>query len=130
MAAYPKALYHEDGRVTVVQNLLEQTALGAEWVESPGTFSRGVFSVSASTSAKTLIAANAKRATLKIVNDSDAIMRFKYGTGITNTNLTWILDPGERWEMPLVDGLPEHSGIITAIWESATGAARVTETER
>lgn len=127
MATYPKVLYHEDGRTTIARNLSEQNALGAEWYETPANFARGSFSVTADTVAKTLVPANASRQSLKMVNDATGILKIKYGTGASPTSFTWLLDPGDRWEMPQINGVAEYTGIISGIWTQAGGAVRIQE---
>lgn len=127
---YPKLVYHSDGRTFAVADAAEQaTYVAAGWSLTPNTFTPGVRRVTAVTTAATWLPPNTKRRTLKLVNDSAAIARFKYGPGCTSTDFSWILDPGERWEMPLVDGRPEYTGLITGLWESANGAVQITETE-
>jgi hypothetical protein len=87
--------------------------------------------VAAATSSTTVAVANAKRLTLKLTNDSAAQAWILYGEGAATNNFTWVLDPGERWEMPSVVvnsyTRPDHSGIVTAVWASAVGAMQVTE---
>ena len=77
--------------------------------------------VAASTSSTTLLASNTGRLGLVIVNDSDAILYVKYGTGASSTSFTRKLEPGEHMEDEL------YTGIVTGAWATATGNARVTE---
>ena len=99
---------------------------GSEVVQNPTTTR-----VAAATSSTTVRAANTRRLTLKLTNDSEAQAHILYGEGATDENFTWVLDPGERWEMPLVitngNTRPEYYGIVTAVWASAVGAMQVTE---
>lgn len=90
-----------------------------------------VVRVSADTTVVEIRAETLDRLSLKLVNDSEYGCKFKYGAGCSADDFSWPLDPGERWEMPMVMvggfSRPEYSGIITAIWESAQGAMQVTE---
>jgi hypothetical protein len=99
---------------------------GSQVVNTPTTTR-----VAAATTSTTVRAANGKRLTLKLTNDSSVRAWMLYGEGATTENFTWVLDPGERWEMPSVvvnsSTRPEYNGIMTAVWESAIGAMQVTE---
>lgn len=84
-------------------------------------------SVASSATPVTLLAANTARRGATIVNDSTAILYGLLGAGtVSATNYTFALDgkstvPG-YYEAPF-----GFTGIITGIWASATGSARVTE---
>lgn len=80
--------------------------------------------VAGSASSVTLQAANTGRLGLVVVNDSTATLYLKYGSAATTSSYTYRLDPGAQWEMP--DGA-FYTGIVTGIWSSAAGNARVTE---
>jgi hypothetical protein len=83
--------------------------------------------VNASASSVTLIAANTgRKAGSKVVNDSTAILYIKLGSTASATDYWAAIDgkttvPGEAL---IPDG---YLGIVTGIWASATGAARVVE---
>lgn len=79
--------------------------------------------VSGSASSVTLQASNANRLGWEVVNDSTAILYVKYGSGASATSVTRKLEPNEAYSMTA----PIYTGIITGIWGSATGAARMTE---
>jgi hypothetical protein len=79
--------------------------------------------VSASASSVTLAAANASRKRLQVFNDSSAALYLKHGSGASATSFTVKVAAGGYYEMPQ----PVYPGIVTGIWDSATGAARVTE---
>jgi hypothetical protein len=75
----------------------------------------------------TVLAANANRLGATISNDSTAILYLLLGTGTASaTNYTVALDQkgsvAAYFEVPF-----DFTGIITGIWASATGSARVTE---
>jgi hypothetical protein len=84
-------------------------------------------SVTGSASAVTLLAANTNRTGASITNDSAAILYILLGTGtVSATNYTYAIDA--KSTVPGVVEIPaDWHGIITGIWASATGAARVTE---
>lgn len=107
-----------------------------EFIVVPGTqitHTPTIARVAASTSPVTIAAETGHRLTLKLVNDSQYIAYIKYGTGADDEDFSWVLDPGERWEMPTIvangNTRPEYYGIITAVWVSAQGAMQVTQIE-
>jgi hypothetical protein len=77
--------------------------------------------VSGSASSVTLQALNANRLAVEVFNDSTATLYVKYGASASTTSFTRKLFAGEAFREEL------YTGIITGIWESATGAARMTE---
>jgi hypothetical protein len=77
--------------------------------------------VSGSASSVTLQASNASRRALIVVNDSTAICYVKYGSSAATDSYTHKLHEGESFREEV------YSGIVTGIWASATGAARMTE---
>lgn len=81
-----------------------------------------VTSVSASVSNVTLKASNAGRYGLSIYNDSTANLFVKLGATASATSFTQKVAGGGAYEVPF-----GYTGIVDGIWESATGAARVTE---
>ena len=80
--------------------------------------------VAAATSSTTILAANTARRAAIFVNDSTSDAYLKYGTTASSTSYTvqWVAG-----STITVQG-EEYAGIVTAIWNSATGNARVTET--
>lgn len=84
--------------------------------------------VSGSASSVTLQAANTARKGLVVVNDSTAILYVKFGSTASTTSFTYYL-AGTVSGAPSMLELPGvvYTGIVTGIWASATGAARVTE---
>lgn len=95
----------------------------ARFISAPGSTST-VSSVSAATTAQTLLAANAGRYGACIWNDSNASLYVKFGTGASTTSYTLIVGAGGYWESPPW----RYTGAITGIWAtSATGSARMTE---
>lgn len=89
----------------------------------PDASSTGTLSnVSASASSVTVLAANTDRLAAIVVNDSSAICYIKFGSTASATSYTYKLEPGDTLEVPA-----PYTGILTGIWTSATGTARVTE---
>lgn len=80
--------------------------------------------VAGATSSTTLIAANTSRRTVIIYNDSTSDLYIKYGSAASSTSFTYYLPSLGTLSF---DG-SEYAGIVTGIWISATGNARVTET--
>lgn len=78
--------------------------------------------VAGSASSVTLIAANTSRKGATIQNDSTAILYVKFGSTASSTSYTVLMQPQSYYEVP-----GGYTGIITGIWASATGNARVTE---
>lgn len=83
--------------------------------------------VASSASSVTLLAANAARKGATIVNDSSAILFVKFGSTASATSFTVEMaarsaTASSYYEVPF-----GYSGIITGIWASATGSARMTE---
>jgi len=90
-----------------------------------GPATGAVTSVAASASAVTILASNTARRGALVFNDSTATLYlYLSASGTVTTSLFTVkLAAGEAFA--LGDG--EYTGIITGIWSSATGAARVTE---
>jgi len=79
--------------------------------------------VSGSASSGTLLAANDARLGATIWNDSVAVLYVDYTGGTASaTSCSVKLAADAYLEIPY-----GHTGLITGIWASATGAARVTE---
>jgi len=79
--------------------------------------------VSSSTSNVTLVAANTARLGLIIYNDSNQTLTIKYGVTASATSMTLKLQADGYWEMPE----PIYTGIISGLWSTANGFARITE---
>lgn len=80
--------------------------------------------VNGTVSSTTLLAANTARLGALIYNDSTAIMYLAYASTATTTAYTTQVPSQALFELPVA---PVYDGIITAVWASANGAARVTE---
>ena len=112
----------DDGKVLVEGQMVIE---GKVAVESSGAKDTATVSrVSASATAVTLLAANTNRRRVIIYNDSTAVLRVKLGSAASATDYTYRLGAGDTYESP-TDWV--YTGIVTGIWDSATGAAQVTE---
>ena len=80
-------------------------------------------SVASSVSSVTIAAANTARRMLLIYNDSTSVLYLAYAATATATAFTIKLPAASLYEMPS----PVYTGIVTGIWSSANGSARVTE---
>lgn len=81
--------------------------------------------VSASATAVTLLAANANRRRFIIHNESSSSkLTVKFGSSASAIDYSFPLGPGDTFES-WDDWI--YTGIVTGIWDSATGAAQVTE---
>lgn len=78
--------------------------------------------VAGSASSVTVLAANTARRGASIYNDSTSVLYLKFGSTASSTSFTVKMQADEYFEVPF-----GYSGILTGIWVSATGAARVTE---
>lgn len=109
--------------LTALENItaaISGTVTVAEQKASTATLSN----VNDSGSNQDLLAANANRLGVMIVNDSDQDLYLKYGNAATATSYTAVLPAGSYWEMPK----PIYTGDIDGIWAAdGTGAARITE---
>lgn len=119
LAAIPAAL---TGSGNFKAALVESTATVTTQQRSAST--SAVTRVTSSTSATTLLAANANRLKWAVFNDSAAILKLKCGASPTSTSFTFEVPPAYLYEEPA--GL-NYTGIITGLWVSADGAANVTE---
>ena len=83
--------------------------------------------VASSATVVTLIASNTSRLGATIYNDSTALLYLKLGASASTSDFTAVVAPltssiGGYYEVPF-----GYTGIITGIWASATGNARVGE---
>ena len=112
------AIVNDTVQAVVALDSTTITALGGMAVAS----SAALTNVGSSTSSVTLAAANADRNSIVIVNDSTAVLYIKYGSTAAASSYTYKLGAGDTFEMATV-----YTGIITGIWASVNGNARVTE---
>lgn len=100
------------------------TANTTPWSIKASRSSTGTHSnVASSASSVAILASNANRLGASIFNDSGAILYLDTTGGTASTtNYTLQLAPNSYFEMPF-----NYTGLITGIWASATGNARVVE---
>lgn len=80
--------------------------------------------VTASATEVTIFSANSNAVEARSVfNDSAAVLYLKKGTGVSITSHFVQVPPGQFFEFPQ----PVFRGVVTGLWSSATGAARVSE---
>lgn len=84
-----------------------------------------VTSVAGSAVAVNLLVANLNARQRIIHNDSTAILFMKYGAGASTTDYSVRLSSQAMFVFPL----PLYVGLVTGVWQSATGAARITEVQ-
>jgi hypothetical protein len=89
---------------------------------TPASATGTLANVAGSTSSVTLIASNTARLGATIFNDSTSILYVKFGSTASATSFTVRMVSNAYYEVPY-----NYNGIITGIWVSATGNARVTE---
>jgi len=80
--------------------------------------------VASSASSVTIIASNTNRRKIIVCNDSTSRLLLKFGATASATDFTIALAGGAIYESPFG---AVYTGIIDGIWDSANGAARVTE---
>lgn len=113
----------EIGDSAVPVETAPQDAGGNHIQQSSGTAT--LANVAASASSVTLQASNGGRAGLIIVNDSTVSCYVKYGSSASTSSYTYKLGPGGILECGPAGII--YTGIVTGIWDSATGNARMTE---
>lgn len=106
-----------------VENAVNQTTntLNAAY----GSDTANLSNVAASATSVSILAANPNRTGLILCNDSSSAMYLKYGTTASTSSFTYKIPANSNFEM----AFPIFRGAIDAIWDSATGNARVTEQE-
>lgn len=81
-----------------------------------------VTNVAAAVASTQLLAANALRVGVIIFNDSTSVLYVKFGTAAATTSFTVRVAAAGYYEVPAY-----YSGVVHGIWNTANGAARVTE---
>ena len=120
-------------RVTIATNdvvpvtLTSTTVTGTVTTKETRSTTNTTATVAGSATVVTLIASNANRLGGTVYNDSSAILYVKLGATASTTDFTVTLSPltssiGGYFEVPFA-----YTGIITGVWASATGNARVGE---
>lgn len=83
-----------------------------------------VSSVASSATSVTLAASNVARKCLAVFNDSTQILYLSFAAVASTSAHTVQILAGGYWEMP---GTAIYTGIVSGIWASANGSARITE---
>lgn len=105
---------------------LGQLKVAGTFSSTPATAGTSVLSnVPGSGSSVTVLAANAARLGFTLYNDSDSPVNVKLGATASSTSFTRRLLPQDV--VSTQDLGINYTGKIDAIWDSATGAMRVTE---
>ena len=112
---------------TLPVSLTSTTVTGTVTTKETRSTTNTTATVASSATVVTLIASNANRLGGTIYNDSTAILYVKLGATASLSDFTVALSPltssiGGYFEVPFA-----YTGIITGIWASATGNARVGE---
>lgn len=109
---------------TNIQTLkVSTTGVLAVSTTSDAVSTASLTNVPSSTSSQQILAANATRKSVIIMNDSTGKQMVKYGTTASATSLTVIIPANSYWEMPL----PVYTGRMDAISSNTNGAMRITE---
>ena len=104
-----------------IVNLTAELLSASNIADVPGSVGTTT-SEAASLSAITLKNSNQLRKSLKINNDSTGILYVREGAGASTSLYTWRLVPNA---IVIID---DYAGIVTGIWDVATGNAVITET--
>jgi len=122
------------GALTANQSVNQAQVAGTTTATNAGSTSAGtqriiqatgatgtLSNVAASATSVTVLAANTARLKAVFYNDSTVNLYLKFGTTASATSFSYLLNAGMTLEET------HYNGIITGIWASATGNARVTE---
>jgi hypothetical protein len=83
-----------------------------------------ITNVTSSITVVTILALNNSRKGASVFNDSASLLYLALGAAASTTNFTTRVPPDGYFEVPF-----EYLGVITGLWASASGFARVTEFE-
>jgi hypothetical protein len=103
-----------------IVDLISQSTVGSA---GPGTSSSTLTSVASSATSVQLVASNTDRRALDIYNDSTQILYIAFAATASTSAYTLHLGSQAFYEMPV----PVYTGIVSGIWASANGNARITE---
>jgi hypothetical protein len=78
--------------------------------------------VSSSATVVTILALNASRLGACVFNDSNKVLYLKFGSGASATSFTVRVPALGNYEVPF-----GYTGVLTGLWDSVNGSARVTE---
>lgn len=115
-------------RITNPEDIVGGGVAGTVAVSSLPASTATLSNVASSASSVTLLAANASRKGATIVNDSASVLYVKFGAAASATSYSYYLPGLNASSVPATLEVPFRcTDIITGIWVSATGSARVTE---
>lgn len=80
-------------------------------------------SVASSATTVSLFAANINARVRTIANDSTAVLYVAFAATATTSAYTVKMAAGDYYEVPS----PQYTGVVSGIWASANGSARLTE---
>jgi hypothetical protein len=93
-------------------------------VSSPTSGTATLSNVAASATTVSILASNASRKGAIIQNDSSSAMYLAYAATASTTAYTVKIPANTGFEMPIT---PVYTGAMSAVWDTATGSARITE---
>ena len=105
-------------------NLLVNIATTSGTGATPASTSANLTSVNAATANTALLAANASRKAAYIYNNGGANLYLAYGNTASTIAFTVKIAAYGFFELPAT---PVWQGAISAIWDSASGSAQITE---
>lgn len=89
---------------------------------APSSSTGTTSSVASSSTVVTLLAANVQRKGATIYNESTAVLYVRFGAAASATAYTVQVAANGYYELPF-----GYTGIVTGLWATANGSARVTE---
>lgn len=99
-------------------------SFGTSATGAPSATATALTNVTSSASSVTVLAANTSRKQATIYNESTSVLYLKLNSvAASATSYTVQIAPSGYYELPS----PVYTGLITGIWASANGFARVTE---
>lgn len=104
-----------------ITGIVDVNIVGDDYVLETPT----VTSVAGSAVAVNLLASNTLARQRIIHNDSTAILFIKFGAGASTTDFSVRLSSQAMFVFPT----PMYVGLVTGIWQAATGFARITEVQ-
>lgn len=93
-------------------------------ISSPSSGTATLSNAAASATTVSILASNASRKGAIIQNDSSSAMYLAYAASASTTAYTVKVPANTGFEMPIT---PVYTGAMSAIWDTATGSARITE---
>jgi hypothetical protein len=116
-------------RVTLASDSTGQVVLAAGsaiigTITPPTSSTATLSNVAASVTSVTILASNASRKGGSVYNDSSSAMYLKQGTSASTTSFSFKIPANTLYE---INASIVYTGAYTALWDTATGNARVTE---